>query len=42
MIGHDYIGTEHLLLCLARIGVPGVELPYERIRTTVIELQEAR
>jgi hypothetical protein len=40
MIGHDYVGTEHLLLFLARVGVPGVDLPYERLRTTVIELQK--
>jgi hypothetical protein len=37
-IGNDYVGIEHLLLFLARVGVPGVELPYERIRHTILEL----
>jgi hypothetical protein len=38
-IGHNYIGTEHLLLFLARVGVPGVVLPYERVRSILIEIQ---
>jgi hypothetical protein len=38
-IGDDYVGAEHLLLFLARAGVPGVELPYDRIQTTIRELK---
>lgn len=37
-MGQDYVGIEHLLLFLARVGVVGVELPYERIRQTILEL----
>src|SRR6185503_11988184 len=37
-MGDDYVGIEHLLLFLARAGVPGVELPYERIRSAILEL----
>ena len=37
-LGSDHIGTEHLLLFLARSGVRGVDLPYECIRQTVVEL----
>jgi len=37
-MGNDYVGIEHLLLFLARAGVPGVELPYERIRQIILEL----
>ena len=32
------LGIEHLLLALARIGVPGVDLPYERIKKTWLEM----
>jgi len=38
-IGDDYVGAEHLLLLLARVGVPGVDLPYERIRKEILELR---
>ena len=37
-MGCDYVGIEHLLLFLARVGVPGIELPYDRIRPKIIEL----
>jgi len=37
-MGDDYVGIEHLLLFLARVGVPGVELPYERIRSAILDL----
>jgi hypothetical protein len=37
-MGDDYVGIEHLLLFLARAGVPGVELPYECIRSAILEL----
>jgi hypothetical protein len=37
-MGNDYVGLEHLLLFLARAGVPGVKLPYEPIRQTILEL----
>jgi hypothetical protein len=37
-VGNDYVGIEHLLLFLARIGVPGVDLPYARIRETIHKL----
>ena len=37
--GDDYVGAEHLLLLLARTGVPGVDLPYERIRKEILELR---
>jgi hypothetical protein len=37
-MGCDYVGIEHLLLLLARVGVPGIELPYDRIRKTILEL----
>ena len=39
-MGNDYVGIEHLLLFLARAGVAGVDLPYERIRQAVLELRE--
>ena len=35
---NDYVGIEHLLLFLARVGVPGVDLPYDRIRQIILEL----
>ena len=38
-MGDDHVGVEHLLLFLARAGVPGVDLPYERIRETILELR---
>ena len=37
-MGDNYVGIEHLLLFLARVGVAGVELPYERIRKTIREV----
>jgi len=37
-MGNDYMGIEHLLLFLARTGVPGVDLSYDRIRQTILEL----
>jgi len=40
-IGTWYLGSEHLLLLLARIGVPGVALPYDAIRQTILELNRA-
>jgi len=33
-MGDNYLGIEHLLLVLARVGVPGVDLPYDRIKQT--------
>ena len=33
-MGDSYLGIEHLLLALARVGVPGVDLPYDRIKQT--------
>jgi hypothetical protein len=41
-MGDDYVGADHLLLFLARSGVPGVELPYERIRKTILEIRGSR
>lgn len=38
-IGDDFVGAEHLLLLLARAGVPGVDLPYERIREEILVLR---
>jgi hypothetical protein len=38
-MGDDYVGTEHLLLFLARVGVPGVDLSYEQIRKIILELR---
>jgi hypothetical protein len=40
-IGDDYVGAEHLLLLLARTGVPGVDLSYERIRKEILELRKS-
>ena len=40
-MGDDYVGAEHLLLLLARAGVPGVDLPYERIRKEILELRKS-
>ena len=40
-MGRVYLGTEHLLLMLARVGVPGVDLPDERIRAAVREILRA-
>ena len=37
-MGSDYVGIEHLLLFLARVGVTGIDLPYERIRQTILGL----
>jgi hypothetical protein len=39
-IGTWYLGSEHLLLLLARTGVPGVALPYDTIRQTILELNK--
>jgi hypothetical protein len=36
-----YLGAEHILLCLARIGVAGLELPYEQIRQTILGIRES-
>jgi hypothetical protein len=33
-MGDSYLGIEHLLLVLVRVGVPGVDLPYDRIKQT--------
>lgn len=38
-MGDDYVGAEHLLLLLARAGVPTVDLPYERIRKAILEFR---
>jgi hypothetical protein len=38
-MGDDYVGAEHLLLFLAHAGLPGVDLPYERIRNAILELR---
>lgn len=38
-MGDNYVGTEHLLLFLAQVGVPGVDLSHERIRKTIVELR---
>jgi hypothetical protein len=38
-MGDDYVGTEHLLLFLARVGVPDVGLSYEQIRNIILELR---
>ena len=40
-MGDDYVGAEHLLLLLARAGVPGVGLQYERIRKEILELRRS-
>jgi hypothetical protein len=37
-MGNNYVGIEHLLLFLARVGVTGIDLPYEQIRQTILEL----
>ena len=37
-MGDSHLGIEHLLLFLARIGVPGVDLPYERIKQAWLQL----
>jgi hypothetical protein len=37
VMGSLFLGTEHILLCLARIGIRGVNLDYERIRQAVLE-----
>ena len=37
-MGWTYLGTDCLLLLLARIGVSGVDLPYDRIREVLREL----
>jgi hypothetical protein len=36
-IGDSHIGMEHILLALARVGVPGVTLPYGPIREAWVE-----
>jgi hypothetical protein len=40
-VGWTYLGTEALLLVLARLGVAGFDLPYSRIREIVPEVIEA-
>lgn len=35
-----YLGIEHLLLFLARIGVSGIDLPYDRIKKTWLEIMD--
>ena len=37
-MGWTYLGTDCLLLLLARIGISGVDLPYDRIREVLREL----
>jgi hypothetical protein len=37
-MGDSYIGMEHLLLFLARIGVAGIDLPYDCIKQTWLEI----
>jgi hypothetical protein len=37
-LGWAYLGTEALLLLLARLGVAGFDLPYDRIREIVPEV----
>jgi hypothetical protein len=39
-LGWAYLGTDALLLVLARVGVPGIDLPYARIREIVCEVRE--
>lgn len=36
-MGDSHIGMEHILLAVARVGVPGVTLPYDRIREAWLE-----
>jgi hypothetical protein len=31
-MGDSHVGIEHILLALARVGVPGVNLPYEGLK----------
>jgi hypothetical protein len=40
-MGWAYLGTDALLLLLARLGVAGFELPYDRIREIVPEVLSA-
>lgn len=40
-LGTWHLGSEHLLLLLARTGVSGVALPYDAIRQTILELNKA-
>jgi hypothetical protein len=35
-MGDDYVGIEHLLLFVAKVGVHGVELPYARIHEAIL------
>jgi hypothetical protein len=37
-MGWQYLGTDCLLLLLARTGVSGVDLRYERVREAIIEV----
>jgi hypothetical protein len=37
-MGHAFLGTEALLLLLARLGVAGFDLPYDRIREIVPDI----
>ena len=36
-----YCGAEHILLCIAQIGVAGLELPYEQIRQRILEVRKS-
>lgn len=38
-MGWMYLGTDGLLLMLARIGFMGLDLPYDRVRKTIIEVR---
>ena len=38
--GHRHVGTKHLLLAVSRIGVAGVDLPYDRIREMSESIQK--
>jgi hypothetical protein len=40
-LGWPYLGTDALLLMLARVGVPEVDLTYARIREIVCEVRKA-
>jgi hypothetical protein len=36
-MGGQYLGIEHLLLLVARLGVSGLELPYDKMRQRICE-----
>jgi hypothetical protein len=37
-MGWSYLGTDCLLLFLARVQVPGVELSYDAVRQAIMEI----